>query len=96
LIGINDIKALDAADPLRNFRQEFALPGDLVYLDGNSLGALPRLAQQRVADTIANQWGQDLVKSWNMHHWIVARPTLPWAVAISTSMVVREPRHFST
>ena len=70
MIGISDIKALDAADPLRNFRQEFVLPYDLVYLDGNSLGALPRLAQQRVANTIANQWGQDLVKSWNLHHWI--------------------------
>lgn len=70
MIDISDIKALDAADPLRNFRQEFELPDDLVYLDGNSLGALSRLAQQRVADAIANQWGQDLVKSWNMHHWI--------------------------
>src|SRR5690349_520152 len=65
-------RALDAKDPLARSRDAFSLPEGLVYLDGNSLGALPKATEQRVRDVITKQWGQDLIKSWNVHDWIGA------------------------
>ena len=65
-------KALDAADPLRRFRDSFALPNDTIYLDGNSLGALPHATAATLDDVVRNQWGRDLIKSWNLHGWIDA------------------------
>lgn len=62
--------ALDAADPLKRFREMFVLPDGVVYLDGNSLGALPKATAQRVADVVAREWGQDLITSWNKNDWI--------------------------
>ncbi len=64
------VRALDAADPLAPIRDRFALPAGVIYLDGNSLGALPRATAARVADTIERQWGTDLIASWNRHDWI--------------------------
>ncbi len=63
-------EALDAADPLAGFREAFALPGGVVYLDGNSLGALPRATLGRIAGTVAGEWGEDLIRAWNRHGWI--------------------------
>lgn len=60
---------LDAADRLAHVRDRFVLPEGLVYLDGNSLGALPRAVPAAVADVVAGQWGQDLITSWNAHDW---------------------------
>ncbi|CAN5214199.1 kynureninase [soil metagenome] len=65
-----DCLALDAHDPLAPFRSRFVLPAETVYLDGNSLGALPAATPARVADLITNQWVQDLIRSWNQHGWI--------------------------
>jgi len=65
-----DLDALDAADPLAPFRDRFALPEGVVYLDGNSLGALPRATSAAVAKAVAEDWGQNLVKSWNTAGWI--------------------------
>lgn len=62
----------DAADPLRHFRTAFALPDSIVYLDGNSLGALPNRTAARLADTAAREWGDGLVRSWNSNDWIAA------------------------
>ncbi len=62
--------ALDAQDPLAPLREEFRLPDGVLYLDGNSLGALPRATPDRVAELIEREWGQDLVTSWNKHGWI--------------------------
>ena len=62
--------ALDRADPLRHLRDQFDLPADLVYLDGNSLGALPCSAVARVADAVTAQWGQGLIRSWISAGWI--------------------------
>lgn len=66
----DDIRVLDRHDPLAGKRELFALPEGVVYLDGNSLGALPVAAQQRAAEIVERQWGQDLVTSWNAHAWI--------------------------
>ena len=65
-------RALDAADPLRGFRDRFALPAGIVYLDGNSLGPLPAATAGRLADVVANQWGERLIRSWNEAGWIDA------------------------
>src|SRR5712664_3852817 len=61
--------ALDAADPLAAFRAEFTLPEGVVYLDGNSLGALPRRTSARVTQLIDEEWGQGLIRSWNTAGW---------------------------
>ncbi len=63
-------REMDAADPLARSRDGFVLPDGIVYLDGNSLGALPKQAEERVRTVITRQWGQDLIKSWNVHDWI--------------------------
>jgi kynureninase len=65
-----DCEACDRADPLAPFRARFALPENIVYLDGNSLGALPKAAAARIEDAVETQWGRDLIKSWNVHRWI--------------------------
>jgi kynureninase len=64
--------ALDLSDPLRIFRGRFVLPQDAIYLDGNSLGALPVGVADRVATVIQDQWGRDLIASWNKHQWMAA------------------------
>lgn len=61
--------AADAQDPLRTYRDQFALPEGIIYLDGNSLGARPVAAAERAAHVVEQQWGNDLIASWNTHHW---------------------------
>ena len=61
---------LDAADPLAFARARFRLPEGIIYLDGNSLGALPSAAPAKLADTAERQWGKDLIASWTKHDWI--------------------------
>src|ERR1700722_13403685 len=61
--------ARDAADPLRGFRERFVLPESLIYLDGNSLGPMPRAAADVLNRTIEQEWGPDLIKSWNSAVW---------------------------
>ncbi|HWK46488.1 MAG TPA: kynureninase [Stellaceae bacterium] len=65
-----DCVARDAADPLAPFRERFALPDGVIYLDGNSLGALPRTTAARVAQVVEEEWGRHLITSWNRHDWI--------------------------
>ena len=64
-----DPAALDAADPLAAFRDRFVFsdPG-LVYLDGNSLGRLPRATVERLAAVVGEDWGGELIRGWD--HWI--------------------------
>jgi len=59
----------DAADDLAGVRDRFQLPAGVVYLDGNSLGALPTAVLQAVRELIEQQWGRDLITSWNSHDW---------------------------
>lgn len=62
----------DARDPLRDFRARFRLPDGIIYLDGNSLGALPAATPDRLAAAVEQEWGRDLITSWNAHDWIDA------------------------
>ncbi|MBV9592280.1 MAG: kynureninase [Actinobacteria bacterium] len=60
---------LDARDPLAFARVLFDLPSDVIYLDGNSLGARPVVAAPALADAVERQWGHDLIRSWNENGW---------------------------
>ncbi len=62
--------ARDAADPLAPLRAEFVLPEGVIYLDGNSLGALPRRTAARLQQTVLGEWGEGLIRSWNSAGWI--------------------------
>lgn len=75
------LAALDAADPLAHARARFRLPPGLVYLDGNSLGPLPAALPERLAQTVAGEWGQGLIRSWNDAGWIDLPVTLGAAIA---------------
>lgn len=68
----DDCVALDAEDPFAPLRDEFALPDGLIYLDGNSLGPLPRRTAARLRAVIETEWGRDLIGSWNSAGWIDA------------------------
>lgn len=64
-----DAQALDRKDPLAKKRKLFSLPRGKIYLDGNSLGVLPKGAALRVKHAIEVEWGRDLITSWNKHGW---------------------------
>lgn len=68
--GIGRARALDAADPLASYRERFILPDGVIYLDGNSLGALPRATPGRLAEVVQEEWGDGLIRSWNDADWI--------------------------
>jgi kynureninase len=61
--------ALDEADPLARIAQRFSLPDKVIYLDGNSLGALPANVPDALDDAVRRQWGIDLIGSWNGNAW---------------------------
>ena len=65
-----EARKLESADPLAFARERFRLPESLIYLDGNSLGALPAAAPAALAEIAERQWGEDLIASWNRHGWI--------------------------
>jgi kynureninase len=66
---LQDCRALDAKDPLRSLRDLFLVPEGVVYLDGNSLGAMPKSVPERIAQTVNHEWGQGLIRSWNDAGW---------------------------
>lgn len=67
---LEQVRELDARDPLGSRRDLFAVPDGIVYLDGNSLGALPRATPGRVARVIEEEWGKGLIRSWNRAGWM--------------------------
>ena len=73
-INLQTAKDLDAADPLAWTRGEFILPEGIIYLDGNSLGALPKKAAARVEQIVRKEWGEGLVSSWGSADWY-SKPT---------------------
>ena len=72
---------LDTADPLRHKRAEFTLPKNTIYLDGNSLGPTPNAARDRAKVVVQQQWGEDLITSWNKNGWIDLPQTVGEKVA---------------
>jgi kynureninase len=67
---LEEAQQLDTSDPLAFARDRFRLPEGVIYLDGNTLGALPKAAPGALANTAERQWGEDLIASWNRHGWI--------------------------
>lgn len=61
--------AADRQDPLAALKQHFDLPAGVIYLDGNSLGVLPKTARARSAEVIDQEWGVGLIRSWNTASW---------------------------
>jgi kynureninase len=69
-ITFQDCQALDAADTLRPLRDLFHVPEGVIYLDGNSLGVMPKAAAARAAEVVTQEWGQGLIRSWNTAGWV--------------------------
>ncbi len=68
----DDFVEMDKTDSLNGFRDDFHLRDGLVYLDGNSLGALPKEAIRRMSDVVKNEWGEGLITSWLGADWVNA------------------------
>ncbi len=77
---LEDAQALDAADPLAGYRERFALPEGVIYLDGNSLGPLPRATVAATSELVTRAWGERLIRSWN-EGWIDAPERLGAKIA---------------
>ena len=71
MISRDDCARRDAADALAPLRDQFMLPEGVIYVDGNSLGALPRATPARVAAAVQQEWGEGLIRSWNDAGWIM-------------------------
>jgi kynureninase len=69
MLTLHDCQQCDAADPLRQLRDLFSIPEGVIYLDGNSLGVLPKSAAARAAQVVTQEWGQGLIRSWNSAGW---------------------------
>lgn len=67
---IDRARTLDAGDPLRAYRERFDVPDGVIYLDGNSLGCLPSATPARLEQVVREEWGSDLIRSWNTAGWI--------------------------
>lgn len=70
MTDIAEARRLDDTDPLAHFRSRFTWPDGVIYLDGNSLGALPIATPGRVEKVIREEWGIGLIRSWNDANWI--------------------------
>ena len=81
---LDGARQLDAADPLREYRARFDLPEGVIYLDGNSLGALPRDTPARLEQVVRGEWGDGLICSWNDADWI----TLPQRVGAKIAPLI--------
>ena len=64
-----DCESRDQRDPLAPIRSRFRLRPGLIYMDGNSLGALTHASAARARAMIEDEWGNDLIRSWNVHGW---------------------------
>jgi kynureninase len=66
---VADVEAMDRTDPLGHIRDAFALPPGVIYLDGNSLGPVTHAVLAAVEKTAREEWGRDLIKSYNDAGW---------------------------
>jgi kynureninase len=69
MITLQDCQQRDATDPLTSLRELFSIPQGVIYLDGNSLGVMPKSAAARAAQVITEEWGTGLIRSWNTAGW---------------------------
>lgn len=76
-----DCEAMDRTDPLARHRDAFALPEGDIYLDGNSLGALPKRVVERLRVAVEEEWGNGLIRSWNDADWYLAPQRAGAAIA---------------
>src|SRR5450830_1491010 len=70
MVTRQDCITLDQQDALAACRDKFALPEGEIYLDGNSLGAMPRHLPARMQEVMVKEWGNGLIRSWNDDNWI--------------------------
>ena len=68
--SLAEARRLDTAGPFAQTRHRFDLPEGVIYLDGNSLGPLPKATKAVVENIVQQQWGHDLIRSWNDNDWI--------------------------
>ena len=61
--------ALDQQDPCAVYRDQFHIPQGLIYLDGNSLGLMPKGCAERLAHVANHEWSQGLIQSWTSAQW---------------------------
>jgi kynureninase len=83
-VTVDEARQRDSADPLAFARERFRLPDGVIYLDGNSLGALPVAAPAALSQTAEREWGEDLIGSWNKHGWI----DWPTKIAAKLALIV--------
>lgn len=69
-LTFEDMLERDGNDPLHPMRARFELPDNIIYLDGNSLGVLPKGVRERLSDVVSREWGRDLIISWNRNGWM--------------------------
>ena len=69
-LNLDYFQNLDNIDPLAKYREEFHLPKNIIYFDGNSLGLLPKRTIKNLEKTIYKEWGEELIRSWNNANWI--------------------------
>lgn len=81
-------RELDGADPLDGFRDRFTLPDGVIYLDGNSLGALPKAAVERVHQVVTGEWGEGLIRSWNASDLGVGWINLPQRIGAKIAPMI--------
>ncbi|HIA76898.1 MAG TPA: kynureninase, partial [Gammaproteobacteria bacterium] len=74
--GLLDARRQDELDPLSNIGDLFDLPPDLVYLDGNSLGAMPAVVPEKIQEAVTQGWRTELIRSWNDRGWHILPLTL--------------------
>ena len=84
MLTLEYCRQLDAVDPLVGMKQQFALPDNTIYLDGNSLGARPKSASVRAQAVVEQEWQQDLISSWNKNQWW----NLPLSIGNKVAQVV--------
>lgn len=69
-LSLDFAQQLDSQDPLALYREQFVITDlDLIYLDGNSLGRMPKSAAERAKQVVDEEWGRDLIRGWNKGWW---------------------------
>lgn len=89
-LALAHAETLDAADPLAAHRNKFTLPEGVIYLDGNSLGALPKGVSERIQRAIEHEWGTGLIRSWNDADWYPAPQRVGAKIAAIVGATPRE------